>query len=145
VKVTNEVTEKLDARWEEILQRENVQQQAWCILKVQIMLWLRAHNTESRFVQTAAFDRAARPMKYAREQFDVMAECLGLFSAIASLPERQFDVITLAYALEYSDAQIAGFLGIDVATVRSNLRHARNRLEAQAVRLGLLNTIRTEG
>lgn len=144
--VTDEVTEKLNQTWEEVLRQKNVAQHAWRILKAEIMLWRRAHGSEHRFVETAAFNRTVRVMMaYAREQFDVMEESLGLFSAIASLPERQFDVITLRYLLEYSDTQIANLLGITETTVRSNLRHARQRLEAHAVQRRILHTTGTEG
>jgi RNA polymerase sigma factor (sigma-70 family) len=144
--VTDEVTEKLVRSWEEVLQGKNVAQHAWCILKVEIMLWRRAHGSEPRFVETAAFNRTVRVMMaYAREQFDVMEESLGLFSAIAALPERQFDVITLRYLLEYSDIQIANLLGITETTVRSNLRHARQSLESHAAQRRILHTTGTEG
>jgi RNA polymerase sigma factor (sigma-70 family) len=143
--IADEVTEKLDQTWEDVLQRKNVAQHAWCVLKVMIMLWQRVHGAESRFVQTAAFSRTARAMAYAREQFDLMEESLGLYSAIAALPERQFDVIVLRYTLEYANPQIANIMGITETTVRSHLRHARMSLESSAAQRRILHTTGTEG
>ncbi|GHH81405.1 hypothetical protein GCM10017771_03230 [Streptomyces capitiformicae] len=76
----------------------------------------------------------ARAMRDARATLDGMTSDLGLFSAIAELPERQFDVIVLRYVLGCGTEQISDLLGVSPATVRSHDRLARRRL---ARRLGL--------
>ncbi|MFJ4790822.1 sigma factor-like helix-turn-helix DNA-binding protein [Streptomyces sp. NPDC088794] len=59
---------------------------------------------------------------------------VGLFTAMAALPERQFDVIILHYALGYDSRRIAGLMGLQPGTVRRHRRLARQRL---AGRLGI--------
>jgi RNA polymerase sigma-70 factor (ECF subfamily) len=67
-------------------------------------------------------------MHYSKEQFGVMEESLGLYTAIRGLSERQHDVIILRYVLGYSDQRVAFLLGIDPKTVRSHVRFAKQRL-----------------
>jgi RNA polymerase sigma-70 factor (ECF subfamily) len=53
---------------------------------------------------------------------------IGLYGAIAALPERQYDVMVLRYVLRAPDEDVAAYLGIELSTVRSHVRHARRRL-----------------
>jgi RNA polymerase sigma factor (sigma-70 family) len=73
-------------------------------------------------------------MRDARATLDGMTSELGLFTAIAELPERQFDVIVLRYVLGYTTRHIAELLGLADAAVRQHQRRARERL---ATKLGL--------
>ncbi|MER5259845.1 sigma-70 family RNA polymerase sigma factor [Streptomyces sp. NPDC002855] len=70
----------------------------------------------------------AQVMRDARATLEGMTSDLGLFSAIAELPERQFDVIVLRYVLGYGTAQISELLGVSSATTRSCARLAKGRL-----------------
>ena len=63
-----------------------------------------------------------------------MESALGLYTAIAGLPERQYDVIVLHYVLGYPSRRIAHIMGIKADTVRSHRRLARQRM---AIKLGL--------
>ncbi|MCD9146107.1 RNA polymerase sigma factor [Streptomyces albireticuli] len=72
-----------------------------------------------------------------RTQLQVMESSLGLFTAIASLPSRQYDVIVLHYVLGYPCSRIANIMGIKPDTVRSHRRLARERI---ATKLGLSMT-----
>ncbi|MFJ5927381.1 RNA polymerase sigma factor [Kitasatospora sp. NPDC092948] len=58
----------------------------------------------------------------------------GAYEAILSLPERQQDVIILRYALDLRDETVAEYLDSTVVTVRSNARHAENRLKEKLTR-----------
>ncbi|MFH9352292.1 RNA polymerase sigma factor [Kitasatospora sp. NPDC017646] len=62
------------------------------------------------------------------------ADEVRLYAAILELPDRQRDVVILRYLLGLHARVIAAYLGRPVATVHSNLRHARERL---ARRLGV--------
>jgi RNA polymerase sigma-70 factor (ECF subfamily) len=73
-------------------------------------------------------------MRDARNTFGGMTSDLGLFTAIAELPDRQFDVIVLHYVLGYSTQHISELLGLAAATVRFYERRAKGRL---ATKLGL--------
>ena len=54
----------------------------------------------------------------------------GLFSAINDLPEQQRCVVLMYYMDEYSQREIADFLEIPLATVKTRLHHARKHLKA---------------
>ncbi|MGJ5748580.1 sigma-70 family RNA polymerase sigma factor [Streptomyces puniciscabiei] len=69
-----------------------------------------------------------------REHMAFMESRIGLYEAIARLPERQFDVVLLHYILGYDFGKTAKLMGIRQATVRSLCRHAKERL---ALDLGL--------
>jgi RNA polymerase sigma-70 factor (ECF subfamily) len=56
----------------------------------------------------------------------------GLYTAIAELPNRQFDVIVLRFILGYSAARIAWLLGLkNERTVDYHIRRAKERLSRQ--------------
>ncbi|MGI5405168.1 RNA polymerase sigma factor [Streptomyces chartreusis] len=69
-----------------------------------------------------------------RSQMADLESPLGLYTAIAALPERQFDVIVLHYALGYPSQRVAEIMGIHPGTVRAHRRLARERI---AVNLGI--------
>ena len=119
----------LDEHWPSLERGEKAAQHAWKVLKATVARWLREHETGPGFVETAAFDRAARVLAESRDSFAAMEESLGLYSAISRLPGCQFDAIILRYVLSYSDSQIASLLGVTESTVRSNVRHGKKRLE----------------
>jgi RNA polymerase sigma-70 factor (ECF subfamily) len=55
---------------------------------------------------------------------------MGLYAAMARLPERQFDVMVLQYALGFSTMKTALVMGVCGATVRSTRRAVKRRLAA---------------
>ena len=86
-------------------------------------------------MHTATLQRAARAtLEALRRQFEVMESALGLYTAIAALPERQYDVVVLHYVLGYPSQQVANIMGIRPDTVRAHRRSARERI---ASKLGL--------
>ncbi|MFI8961712.1 sigma-70 family RNA polymerase sigma factor [Streptomyces sp. NPDC053493] len=62
------------------------------------------------------------------DPFDALAEKIALHEALARLPERQREAVTLCYLLGQTTAEAAEMLGIDAATVRSHLSRALQRL-----------------
>lgn len=139
-------TGRLMQCWERALEQQSVASYAWALYKTVVERWLAERGDEPRLVQTAAFSRVARlAMEYCRGQFELMEESLGLYSAIAELPERQRDVIILRYMMGYPDAKVADILGITEPSVRSHLRHARRSLEPVAAQHRLLHVTENEG
>ncbi|MFY4722203.1 sigma-70 family RNA polymerase sigma factor [Streptomyces sp. LaBMicrA B280] len=71
-------------------------------------------------------------MQWFREKFrdtlSRMDSSLGLYEAMAHLPERQFDVVVLHHILGYDTHHTAEVLGVNEVTVRSHLRHAKRRI-----------------
>lgn len=85
--------------------------------------------------RTHAAHEAAREMLRAmRSRMADLDSPAGLYTAMSSLPERQFDVIVLHYALGYCSQQVAHIMGIHPSTVRTHRRLARERI---AARLGI--------
>ncbi|MER6103763.1 sigma-70 family RNA polymerase sigma factor [Streptomyces sp. NPDC001832] len=125
----------LALNWANVLKEESPEAYAWKLLKQRVETHLRLVGQTSQMVQTAAFQQAARAtLEVIRRQFEVMESALGLYTAIAGLPERQFDVIVMHYVLGYPSIRIARIMGIKPDTVRSHRRLARERI---AIKLGL--------
>ncbi|MFE4594126.1 sigma-70 family RNA polymerase sigma factor [Streptomyces laurentii] len=125
----------LALNWLVVLKEESPEAYAWKLLKQRVETHLRMSGQPSRMVQTAAFEQAARAtLEMMKRQFAVMESALGLYTAIAELPERQFDVIVMHYVLGYPSAKVASIMGIKPDTVRSHRRLARERI---AIKLGL--------
>ncbi|MFJ4923394.1 RNA polymerase sigma factor [Streptomyces sp. NPDC088725] len=121
---------RLMEHWDHVLTQESVPQYAWAVLKEEVARWLDARGRRPVLVDTAAFHIAIRKLLLheMRDQFAVLEGEIGLYAAIARLPERQYDVVVLRYVLQVPDDEVAEYLGIEVATVRSHVRHARRRL-----------------
>ncbi|MFF3753113.1 RNA polymerase sigma factor [Streptomyces sp. NPDC002018] len=128
--------------WQHVLSRESVPQYAWAVLKEEVARWLGEHSCpEPVLAGTAAFHSAIGKLLLSgtRDQFEVLEEEIGLYAAISRLPERQYDVVVLRHVLRVPDEEVAEYMGIDVATVRSQARHARRRL-AKALDLWEIET-----
>lgn len=116
---------------------------AWRALKMRVEVHLRMNpgptadgrSTASANERTNAVHEAVRATLNAmREQLADLESPLGLYTAIAALPERQFDVIILQYVLGYPSKQVANIMGITPDTVRNHRRQARKRM---ATKLGI--------
>ncbi|MEW1699298.1 MULTISPECIES: sigma-70 family RNA polymerase sigma factor [unclassified Streptomyces] len=125
----------LALNWANVLKEESMEAYAWKLLKQRVETHLRLTGQPPQIVQTAAFEQAARAtLEAIRKQFAVLESALGLYSAIAALPERQFDVVVMHYVLGYPSAKVATIMGIKPDTVRTHRRQARKRI---ATKLGL--------
>ncbi|MET4926516.1 sigma factor-like helix-turn-helix DNA-binding protein [Streptomyces sp. PSRA5] len=123
---------RLKRDWKYVLAQESVSRYAWSLLKEEVHRWLDERGQRPLLVGTAAFHAAIgkllRHEDEARDEFAVLEGELGLYGAIAGLPERQYDVIVLRFVLGDDEEHVAEYLGIELATVRSHVRHARRRL-----------------
>lgn len=119
------------AHWEALLREDDLEQKAWAVLRQLTAAQLRAERRRPSFIADGSFARALRA---SQEQMHVLEGSIGLYSALAELPPRQFDVILLRYALGYPTHRIAWFLGLDERTVDYHGRRAKERL---AIKLGI--------
>ncbi|GAA2410543.1 hypothetical protein GCM10010420_44080 [Streptomyces glaucosporus] len=146
--------------WNHALEQESVPAYAWAVLKEHIHGWLAEHGREPALAETAAFDAAcaARLLPELRDEYGGRGEPdgagahgehdeytalergIGLYSAIAELPERQHDIIVLRYVLGCAEEDVAEYLGCGRAALRSHVRHAKRKL---AARLNLRRDQRT--
>ena len=119
----------LALNWEQVMLSESPEEYAFALLKQRVDTHLRFLGLNAQMVETAAFQRTAGAMlKSMRRQFEVMESSLGLYTAIAALPERQYDVIVLLYVLGYPVTKTARIMGIRRETVRSHRSLARRRI-----------------
>ncbi|GHE33887.1 sigma-70 family RNA polymerase sigma factor [Streptomyces capitiformicae] len=132
----------LALNWTVVLKEASPEAYAWRLLKQRVELHSRITGSTQGLgsstapdVRIAAMQRAARAtLEAMRRQLEAMESALGLYTAIAALPERQYDVIVLHYVLGYSTQQVANIMGIKPDTVRGHRRSARERI---ASKLGL--------
>ncbi|WP_051852856.1 sigma-70 family RNA polymerase sigma factor [Streptomyces aureocirculatus] len=134
----------LALNWSAILLQEGgPEAYAWRALKLRVESHLRMNpgptadgrSTAPANARTTAVHEAVRATLNAmREQLRALESPLGLYTAIAALPERQFDVIILQYVLGYPAQRVASIMGIHASTVRAHRRQARKRI---ATKLGL--------
>ncbi|MFY4719757.1 RNA polymerase sigma factor [Streptomyces sp. LaBMicrA B280] len=72
-----------------------------------------------------------------RSQMADLESPIGLYTAIAVLPERQFDVVIMQFVLGYPPKKVAEIMGIHVGTVRTHWRVARRRIATElGIKLG---------
>jgi len=100
---------------------------AWRLLMEHIGSWLE--DSQQTVVQADIFKLVIdRSKELCRQSLENLPEQIGLYTAILALPDRQRDSVILRYVLDLDDHLIAEYLDRPVSTVRSNLRHARERL-----------------
>lgn len=116
--------------WKHALAQESVSRYAWSLLKEEIHRWLDERGLGPLLAGTAAFQAAiGKLLRHdTRDEFTVLEGELGLYGAIADLRERQYDIIVLRFVLGEDEENVAEYLGIELATVRSQAQHARRRL-----------------
>ncbi|MCX5071025.1 sigma-70 family RNA polymerase sigma factor [Streptomyces sp. NBC_00513] len=130
----------LAAIWAHLTAQPNMAAYAWAQHKLLVADELIISGREPAASATMAFDRATRAATTAvlrdfREQFraqmDELENSIGLYAAMDRLPERQFDVMVLCYALKYITKQTADTMGITPATVRTLRCSARRRIATE--------------
>ncbi|MFK4184365.1 sigma-70 family RNA polymerase sigma factor [Streptomyces sparsogenes] len=139
--------------WQHITAQENVGAYAWALLKERVAFELLLQGRNPAATEPLAFECAIRaatgPILDAfrdqfrkeftlseqelafSEQISDLDDTMRLFAAMARLPERQFDVMVLHYALDFSTKTTALVMGVCEATVRSTRRTAKRRLAAE--------------
>ncbi|MDH6707451.1 RNA polymerase sigma factor (sigma-70 family) [Kitasatospora sp. MAA19] len=119
--------------WPQVLRFEEPAAYAWRLASRHVSDWVAAEEPVAVEAVTfaaviGAFKQVANGLLHSE------ADEVRLYAAILELPDRQRDVVILRYLLGLHVKVIAAYLGRPVATVHSNLRHARDRL---ARRLGV--------
>ncbi|MBL1089353.1 sigma-70 family RNA polymerase sigma factor [Streptomyces sp. 9-7] len=123
--------EQLGRLWPHALRQASVEAYAWSVLKERVVEWLYDHQQPTALTETAAFAVVTHALlRECQQQFAMLESQLGLYAAIARLPERQCDVIVLRHVIGYSDAQIGALLGVDEVTVRSYASRGKRKLAA---------------
>ncbi|MEE1788365.1 sigma-70 family RNA polymerase sigma factor [Streptomyces sp. SP17BM10] len=131
--VVEAVKEDLARCWSQVLRFEEPAAYAWRLANRHIADWVAGEEPVAVEAVTfaaviGAFKQVANGLLHSE------ADEVRLYAAILELPDRQRDVIILRYLLGLHVKVIGAYLDRPVATVHSNLRHARERL---ARRLGV--------
>ncbi|MEV7598299.1 sigma-70 family RNA polymerase sigma factor [Kitasatospora sp. NPDC089797] len=127
VLVVEAVKADLARCWPQVLRFEEPAAYAWRLANRHVGDWVSAEEpVEVEAVTFAAVIGAFKQV--ADGLLHSEADEVRLYAAILELPDRQRDVVILRYLLGLHAKVIAAYLGRPVATVHSNLRHARERL-----------------
>ncbi|QNS03316.1 sigma-70 family RNA polymerase sigma factor [Streptomyces xanthii] len=115
--------------WNNALASPDTRRYGWDVVRATVMS--RTHHLDGRpELGPAAFDTVAlRAAETDESRESQLAETLRLFRAISHLPAHQQDVIVLRHLCGLSTRQTSALLGISLAAVRSDERHARRFLE----------------
>ena len=125
--------------WQQVTEQETPEALAWTLLKERVAAELEVQGRQAAALETLAFERAIRaacdPILDSfraefRAQVTELEDTMGLYAAMARLPERQFDVMVLQFALGFPTKRTALVMGVCEATVRSTRRAAKRRLAA---------------
>ncbi|MFK0223877.1 RNA polymerase sigma factor [Streptomyces vinaceus] len=118
--------------WPEALKEASLQGFAWSQLREHVKRYQAARVVPVALVRTAQFAALRRASR--RQLKAQPVSTLGLYEAIAELPERPYDVVLLTFVLELERAKVAQLMGISPNTVRSHIFTAR-RLLAEKINL----------
>ncbi|MFJ7423423.1 sigma factor-like helix-turn-helix DNA-binding protein [Streptomyces uncialis] len=116
--------------WPEALASPDTARYAWTTLRTAVMA--RTPHLDGRpELGPAAFNTAALHGRTTDTgRMAQLAESLELFRAISRLPAAQLDVIVLRRLCGATDEDAAALLGVPLAAVRSDERHATRYLES---------------
>ncbi|MEU9331281.1 sigma-70 family RNA polymerase sigma factor [Streptomyces canus] len=117
-------------RWNDALASPDTRKFAWNVLRTTVMA--RTPHVDGRpELGWAAFDTVAlQSVIAAPDRVEQIAETLDLFKAMSSLPDHQLDVMVLRRLCGITPEDVSGLLGVPLATVRSDERHAVHFLES---------------
>ncbi|MGW7369477.1 RNA polymerase sigma factor [Streptomyces sp. NPDC054841] len=126
--------------WQHFTRQGSFEADAWALHKERVATELTVTGRPPAGPETLAFARAIRAAtdavmgtfrEHFRAQVDELEHSIGLYRAMTHLPERQFDVVLLRYALGYTTKHTASVMGITPATVRTLRCSAKRRLAAE--------------
>ncbi|MBB5120908.1 RNA polymerase sigma factor [Streptomyces eurocidicus] len=138
-RISEETFALLAARWPHVLRRRSADSYAWSLLKERVDRWLTDRGRGTALA-TAAFHGAGggdrlppagdrlSPAGECARRFARLEQRIGLYAALARLPERQSDALVLTCLIGYGVRQVAELLGAEEASVRSHIGHAKRRL-----------------
>lgn len=121
--------ESIMNEWLRMLHMDRLDAYAWTVLKQRIVDWQRRrdprhHRPEP--MDTSAFEAALKEAH--ADQYEVLTDTIRFYSAVSRLAERQRDAVMLRYGLQCTPGEAASVMGVDEATVRSQLGQAHRRL-----------------
>jgi DNA-directed RNA polymerase specialized sigma24 family protein len=120
----------LSRTWDSAMRHPMPAAYAWRLINQHVDDWV-ADEPETEVEMTTFISVIDSFRNLAAQALEEMPEQIGLYSAILALPDRQRAVVILRYVLDLDETVIGEYIDRPIATVRSNLRHARARLAKQ--------------
>lgn len=116
--------------WDDALASPDIRRYAWNILRATVMA-KATYRDNLPELENAAFDTVAlRGHRSAAGRMAQVTESLELFKAISRLPDAQLDVMVLRYLCGATAEKASYLLGVPLAAVRSDERHAYRFLDS---------------
>ncbi|MFE2540972.1 sigma-70 family RNA polymerase sigma factor [Actinacidiphila glaucinigra] len=117
-------------RWNDALGSPDLRRFAWQALRATVMS--RTPHLDGRpDFSEAVFDTLAlRNLADTADPFHQVAESLELFAAMSRMPDHQLDVMVLRHLCGLPPEDVSALLGVPLATVQSDERHAVHFLES---------------
>ncbi|MFE2480919.1 sigma-70 family RNA polymerase sigma factor [Streptomyces sp. NPDC059389] len=123
--------------WLRMLHMDRLDAYAWTILKQRLVDRQEprgagrggppAAPTAPEPMDISAFEAALKEAR-SDQQCEVLTDTIRFYSAVSRLAERQRDAVLLRYGLQCTPGEAASVMGVDEATVRSQLGQAHRRL-----------------
>ncbi|MFJ9195444.1 sigma-70 family RNA polymerase sigma factor [Streptomyces globisporus] len=111
--------------FDEALASPDIRRYAWNLLRATVKA-RAAHRDDRPLLAQSAFDTLAlREETDPEAQTDQLAESIELFLAISRLPDNHMDVMVLRHLCGFHIRETSELLGVPIAAVRSDERHAR--------------------
>ncbi|MFF1481438.1 sigma-70 family RNA polymerase sigma factor [Streptomyces sp. NPDC058301] len=114
--------------WPDALQEASLNAFAWAQLREHVERYRAQQEVPAALVDTA---RYAALRQGSRRRLELVESKTGVYEAIASLPDRHYDVVLLTFLIGLETPQVAQLMGIEPGTVRSHLYTARRKLAAK--------------
>ncbi|GLX23946.1 MULTISPECIES: sigma-70 family RNA polymerase sigma factor [Streptomyces] len=115
--------------WLRMLHMDRLDAYAWTVLKQRIVDWQQRRDPRLRRPEPMDISAFEAALKEAHaDQYEVLTDTIRFYSAVSRLAERQRDTVLLRYGLQCTPGEAAAVMGVDEATVRSQLGQAHRRL-----------------
>lgn len=115
--------------WLRMLHMDRLDAYAWTVLKQRIVDGQERRDPRLRRpgpMDVPAFEAALKEAH--ADRYEVLADTIRFYAAVSRLAERQRDTVILRYGLQCTPGEAAAVMGVDEATVRSQLGQAHRRL-----------------
>ncbi|CAL9673016.1 sigma factor-like helix-turn-helix DNA-binding protein [Streptomyces sp. enrichment culture] len=128
-----EAYDQLWLSWAKALSSPDIRRHGWGVLRASVMSRAAHDNNGPHFLHTAFDTLALRDLsgpEHAQAASEQLAETQDLFRAMGRLPAPQLDVIVLRSLGGMNEEQVSDLLGVPLAAVRSDQRHATRFLDS---------------
>ncbi|MFC8247992.1 sigma-70 family RNA polymerase sigma factor [Streptomyces chartreusis] len=116
--------------WDDALASHDTRRYAWNVLRATVMT-RTPHRDGRPELGTAAFDTVIlQSLTDPADRMNQIAESLELFTAMSRLPSSQLDVMVLRRLCGRAPESVSALLGLPLAAIRSDERHATRFLES---------------